>query len=142
MKPFFDIMTKNSRQKIQFLPREHEIFYGEIKSIFAIFKGLSVAKNCLGVCLWCLGVWVNLLKKENLPQFSFFMQNLKLSSYEHLAWCSFRTRDGKVFQLQSDHCLLCFRFGLKAGVGGWAGGSRKIQIFWRKKRHTYCQLVT
>ena len=39
-------MTKKSRQKFKYLENEKS-FYGEIKSIFHYFKGLSVAKNCL-----------------------------------------------------------------------------------------------
>ena len=38
-------MTKKSRQKSKYLENEKS-FWGEIKSIFIIFKGLSVAKNC------------------------------------------------------------------------------------------------
>ena len=39
-------MTKKSRQKHKYLENEKS-FLGEIKSFFIIFKGLSVAKNCL-----------------------------------------------------------------------------------------------
>ena len=44
-KPLF-YMTKISRQKFTYLENEKS-FRGEIKSIFVIFKGLSVVKNCL-----------------------------------------------------------------------------------------------
>ena len=39
-------MAEKSRQKFKYLENEKS-FYGEIKKIFIIFKGLSVAKNCL-----------------------------------------------------------------------------------------------
>ena len=39
-------MTKKSRQKFKYL-KNKKSFYGEIKSIFHNFKGLSVAKNCI-----------------------------------------------------------------------------------------------
>ena len=42
-------MIEKSRQKLEneiYLENEKN-FYGEIKSIFYIFKGLSVVKNCL-----------------------------------------------------------------------------------------------
>ena len=45
IKPFFYI-TKKSIQKFKYLEKENS-FLGEIKSIFVIFKGLLVAKNCL-----------------------------------------------------------------------------------------------
>ena len=45
IKPFF-YMTKMSRQKLKYIENEKS-FRGEIKSIFTIFKGLSVAKNCI-----------------------------------------------------------------------------------------------
>ena len=39
-------MTKKSRQKVKCHENEKS-FTGKIKSILIIFKGLSVAKNCL-----------------------------------------------------------------------------------------------
>ena len=45
IKPFF-YMIKKSRQKLKYIENEKS-FRGEIKSIFTIFKGLSVAKNCI-----------------------------------------------------------------------------------------------
>ena len=45
IKPFFYI-SKYSRQKFKYLENEKS-FWGEIKSIFIIFKGLSVPKTCL-----------------------------------------------------------------------------------------------
>ena len=45
IKPFLS-MTKKSRQKFKYLKNEKSLS-GEIKSIFVIFKGLSVPKNCL-----------------------------------------------------------------------------------------------
>ena len=39
-------MTENSRQKFKYLENEKS-FSGEIKAFSSIFKGLSVAKNCL-----------------------------------------------------------------------------------------------
>ena len=45
IKPF-SYITKKSIQKFKYLENENS-FLGEIKSIFIIFKGLSVAKNCL-----------------------------------------------------------------------------------------------
>ena len=42
----FWYMTKRSRQKLKYI-EDQKSFCGEIKSIFIIFKGLSVAKNCL-----------------------------------------------------------------------------------------------
>ena len=43
---FFTYMTKNSIQKFKYLQNKKS-FWGEIKSIFNIFKGLSIAKNCI-----------------------------------------------------------------------------------------------
>ena len=43
IKPFC-YMTKKSRQKLKYLENEKS-FWGEIKSIFHHFKGLSIAKN-------------------------------------------------------------------------------------------------
>ena len=40
-------MTKKSREKLKY-PENEKSFLGEIKSIFHNFKGLSIAKNCLG----------------------------------------------------------------------------------------------
>ena len=45
IKPFLS-MIKKSRQKFKYLKNEKSLS-GEIKSIFVIFKGLSVPKNCL-----------------------------------------------------------------------------------------------
>ena len=45
IKPFFS-MTENSGQKIMYLKNEKS-FYGEKNHFFIIFKGLSVARNCL-----------------------------------------------------------------------------------------------
>ena len=45
IKPFW-YMTKKSRQKLKYL-ENGKSFQGEIKAFFIIFKGLSVAKNCL-----------------------------------------------------------------------------------------------
>ena len=42
----FLYMTKEPREKPRYLENEKSV-EGEIKSIFIIFKGLSVAKNCL-----------------------------------------------------------------------------------------------
>ena len=42
----FCYMTKKSRQKLKSLENEKS-FWGEIKGIFIIFKGLSIAKNFL-----------------------------------------------------------------------------------------------
>ena len=42
----FLYMTKKSREKFNYLENEKS-FQGEMKSIFPIFKGFSVAKNCL-----------------------------------------------------------------------------------------------
>ena len=39
-------MTKKSRQKLKYLENEKS-FWSEIKSIFIIFKGRLIAKNCL-----------------------------------------------------------------------------------------------
>ena len=38
-------MTKKLRQELKYLANEKSI-WGEIRSIFEIFKGLSVPKNC------------------------------------------------------------------------------------------------
>ena len=47
-KSFFDL-TKNSRQKFKYFENEKS-FEGEIKRVFfIIFKGISVAKNILGL---------------------------------------------------------------------------------------------
>ena len=43
--PFF-YMIKKSKQKFKYLENDKS-FYGEIKSIFIIFKRLPIAKNCL-----------------------------------------------------------------------------------------------
>ena len=41
-------MTKKSREKIEYLENEKSIWGGIIlKTFFIIFKGLSIAKNCL-----------------------------------------------------------------------------------------------
>ena len=45
IKSFF-YLARNSRQKNKYLENENS-FWGEINSTFIIFKGLSVAKNCL-----------------------------------------------------------------------------------------------
>ena len=39
-------MTQTPRLKFKYVENEHS-FYGEVKSIFIIFKEPSVAKNCL-----------------------------------------------------------------------------------------------
>ena len=39
-------MTKNTRQKLKYLDKKKS-FWGELKTFFIIFKGLSVAKNRL-----------------------------------------------------------------------------------------------
>ena len=41
-----NLMAKKWRQKFKYLENEKS-FSGEIKSFFIMFKGLSVAKNCL-----------------------------------------------------------------------------------------------
>ena len=45
MKPLC-YMTKKSKQKFKYLENEKS-FWGEIKNIFFVFKGISVVKNCL-----------------------------------------------------------------------------------------------
>ena len=45
IKPFF-YMTEKSRKKLEYLENKKS-FQGEIKAFFIIFKGFSVAKNCL-----------------------------------------------------------------------------------------------
>ena len=45
IKPF-QYMIRKSRQKFKYLENEKS-FWGEIKSLFIIFKGLSVSKYCL-----------------------------------------------------------------------------------------------
>ena len=69
IKPFC-YTTKKSRQKLKYLENEKS-FWGEIKSIFHHFKGLSAAKNCLRPENATLRFWLSKLY-ERYRHLAFF----------------------------------------------------------------------